>query len=176
MGIKIEILKKYVNKNFIETGSFKGDGIETALRSGFKNIYSIEVDPVWYGRCKKRFIGKDNIYLYLGDSPAVLPEILKKIQEPSTFWLDAHPNGVSSGSGRVKCPILGEIALVLGHNTSHTLLIDDREFFAGNGIDYWGNVNESQIMEEIKKYSDKVTVSYEDGRKKNNVIVIREKK
>ena len=38
-------LTKYTNNNiFIETGTYDGKGIEQALESGFKQVYSIEID------------------------------------------------------------------------------------------------------------------------------------
>ena len=38
-------IEKFKNKtsNFIETGSYLGDGIQLAIDSGFDNIYSIEL-------------------------------------------------------------------------------------------------------------------------------------
>jgi len=40
MPITVEILKEIKNNNiFLETGSFLGDGIEKALKAGFKNTY-----------------------------------------------------------------------------------------------------------------------------------------
>jgi len=173
MGIRKDILEKYVSKNFIETGTSQGDAVARALECGFENAYSVEIDPGLYEQCKKRFAGKSNVHLYLGDSFVVLPEILKNIQCPSTFWLDAHLNGVSPCIGKFKCPILREIDLILNHNINHTLIIDDREFFAGNGTDYWDNVKESEIMDCIKKHSDKLMISYESGRHPDNIIVVR---
>jgi hypothetical protein len=68
---------------------------------------------------------------------------------------------------------LREIDLILNHNINHTLIIDDREFFVGNGTDYWDNVKESEIMDCIKKHSDKLMISYESGRHPDNIIVVR---
>lgn len=42
MPLKFD-LKKYLNKNFVESGTYKRDGIQKALNAGFQKIYSIEV-------------------------------------------------------------------------------------------------------------------------------------
>jgi len=172
VGIRKEILEKYVSKNFIETGTFQGDTIVKALECGFENIYSIEIDPKLHKNCQKRFADKSNVHLYLGDSHLIIPQILKNISAPSTFWLDAHPNGVSSCVGKYKCPILSEINSILNHNINHTLIIDDRHLFVGAGIIDWDSVRESQIMAEIKKHG-RTRISYEDGRQPNNIIVVK---
>jgi len=50
-----DTFSKYPNDYFVETGSFKGKGIEKALKAGFKEIYSIELSQVYYKYCKEKF-------------------------------------------------------------------------------------------------------------------------
>ena len=162
-----------MNDNFIETGTCEGDGVAIALDCGFKNIYSIEIDPNLYAQCKKRFEGKNNVHLYMGDSMEFLPQILSQIGSLSTFWLDAHMNDVSTYAGKFRCPILQEIDLILNSNIKHTLLIDDRRLFVGNGISHWDNVKESEILALIKSKNSNLTISYEDGCVKDDVLVVK---
>jgi HSP90 family molecular chaperone len=69
--------KKFIKKteNFIETGSYLGDGIQLAIDSGFSKIYSIELGPHLYEGCKRRFANQPNVNLILGDSSEKLKEL-----------------------------------------------------------------------------------------------------
>ena len=48
------IMRKGNRKIFIETGTAEGDGIECALKAGFEEIYSIELNPNLFEKCKKK--------------------------------------------------------------------------------------------------------------------------
>jgi hypothetical protein len=87
------IERKKHRKIFIETGSADGDGIECALKSGFEEIYSIELNPVLFENCKEKFKDNKNVYLFCGSSEIELPKILETINEPFVLWLDAHWSG-----------------------------------------------------------------------------------
>lgn len=80
-------------KVFIETGSADGDGIECALKSGFEKIYSIELNPILFEKCKEKFKNNKNVHLFCGSSEIELPKILELIDEPFVLWLDAHWSG-----------------------------------------------------------------------------------
>jgi len=173
MSLTKQTLNNFLNDTFVETGTCEGDGVAIALECGFKTIYSIEIDPVLYDYCKKRFADKDNVYLYKNDSIVVLPQILSEIQTPSTFWLDAHMNDVSTYVGKFRCPILQEIDMILDNNLHHTLLIDDRRLFMNDGIRHWNNVKEKEIMDTIRGKSDKLKISYACGVVENDIIVVK---
>lgn len=124
-----------LNNIFVETGSGKGKGINCALNCGFKRIYSIEIDESRHNKCKKAFQDKPNVRLYLGDSLEILPIILPEIDDVTTFLLDAHIGNMSEKHGKIICPIIQEINMVLKHgverNLNHTLVIDDSSYFSG---------------------------------------------
>ena len=40
-----DVLSKYKNDIFVETGTLWGEAIDIALELGFKKIYSMEIDP-----------------------------------------------------------------------------------------------------------------------------------
>lgn len=173
MSISKNTLEKYLNDSFVETGTCEGDGVVIALDCGFRNIHSIEIDPNLYEICKNRFDGKTNVNLYCGDSVDILPSILSSLGSTATFWLDAHMNDVSIFCGKFRCPIVQEINMILSHNIKHTLLIDDRRLFIGNGIAHWGNVNEDNILTMIKNKDKGLKISYEDGYAPNDIIVVK---
>jgi hypothetical protein len=129
-----EILKKYLSDVFIETGTSYGDGVQMALDCGFRSIYSMEVMPDRFGASCRRFEGRPEVKLYLGDSLDVLPALLSELQGTATFWLDAHVNSSKDTiHGRIKCPVLPELDLVLACPIKKTILIDDMRLFRGNG-------------------------------------------
>ena len=39
-----EVLTKYLNQYFVETGTANGDCVRLALETGFKKVFSIELD------------------------------------------------------------------------------------------------------------------------------------
>lgn len=133
--VKQRIVKDYSKRfsmdTFVETGTFRGEMV-FAMRRRFKRIFSIELDPVFYQQSKKKFSSMKHITILRGDSSHVLPEILKKINRPSLFWLDAHYSGGKTAQGEVDSPILYELEVILGHNIdNHVILIDDARCFIG---------------------------------------------
>jgi len=81
---------KYPNPVFIETGSYYGQGIQKAIESGFKEIYSIELSDKYYNLCKNKFKDFKHVHIIQGDSCEVLGELIKIINQKITFWLDGH--------------------------------------------------------------------------------------
>lgn len=89
-------LKRYINEYgvqvFIETGTYRGAGLEYALGFDFKAFWSIEFWKQTFDEVSPRFNHMD-VSIVHGHSPEVLRELLITIQEPCLFWLDAHfPN------------------------------------------------------------------------------------
>ena len=130
MPININILKKYLNPVFIETGSFLGNGIQSAIDAGFKKIYSIELSMELYERCKKRFKDNNNVYLKQGDSSIVLNELLKGSSSDAnnniTYWLDGHYSGGSTVKGNINSPIINELEIIKKYyKAGDIILIDD---------------------------------------------------
>lgn len=120
-----QIFEENKTNIFIETGSHQGEGIARAVEIGFKEIYSFEIQKKYYDYCRERFRNNPNVHLYLGDSLKILPEVLAKINEPCTFWLDAHMSYVSRN-----CPTLEEIKIIGQHAIkSHKFIIDDMRDF-----------------------------------------------
>ena len=119
--------KKYGCQRFIETGTQVGEMVN-AVQGAFKQVTSIEIDPVGYKISKERFSGIKHIQLLHGDSAELLPEVLGKLDEAAVFWLDAH--GYQPPMGMESNPILIEVDRVLRHPVSgHVVLVDDARCF-----------------------------------------------
>lgn len=155
---------KYLNRIFIETGSNYGDGIQQALDEGFKVVFSIEIDKEKYDHCVERFKDNENVHLILGDSKMILDTILMMINEPVTFWLDAH-------IGNKKSPVMHELEILRNHRIkSHTILIDDLRDWK---VRFCGFDTE-KLKRQITKINNKYKFVLEDGFVPNDILVAYE--
>ncbi len=134
---KRNVVEQYMKNSFlevfVETGTYKGDMIYGALHR-FKDIYSIELNNTLYSRARKRFSGYPNVHIIQGQSGEILPTILKNINKPCLFWLDAHYSGGSTAKGKFETPIMQEMRCILNHAKAddHVILIDDARCFTGD--------------------------------------------
>ena len=181
MPITSEILNKH-KKNivaFVETGTFKGDGVVAALDSGFQEIYSIEAYENRYEDCCHRFENFDNVSLIFGDSSKDLMLILKELKSRALFWLDAH---YYSKNVERQCPVLladaqpiiSELRQINIHFIkNHTILIDDRRLFKGNSPN-WNNILEKEIIEELIKINPNYSIKFVDSSFCESDIIVAE--
>ena len=145
-------LFQYPNDILVETGSGGGGGIRYALQYGFKEIHSVEINKAYHDVCVSVFKDNPNVHLYLGDSIAVLPQILSKISTQATFLLDAHVMSLDQVHGKTVCPILEELKTIVAHSKSlgikHSLLIDDVKLFNGL-VDSFDRIKISDIEKVV---------------------------
>jgi hypothetical protein len=126
MPTNAEFLRKYPNPCFIETGSYVGDGIQSALDAGFKNIHSIELSPKYHRISTNRFRNNPCVTVHFGDSAALLPALIASINTPITFWLDGHWSCDDTALGSKATPLMEELDAIAAHPIkTHTILIDD---------------------------------------------------
>lgn len=126
-------LVDYLTSAFVETGSHRGDGIQHALNVGFPLVYSVDISPFSYGWCSHRFrTRRDRVDLYCNDSRIFLEELLPRIINRCTFWLDAHWCGGNGemqgkdGGDKEDVPLLEELKIIRDHGIKdHIILIDD---------------------------------------------------
>ena len=97
-------------KHYIETGAYLGDGIRCVLNK-YENIHSIELSEKWYSYNVEQFKNEQTVKMYLGDSKKILPELLDKINEPLTIYLDAHYSGGTTAFGEEETPLLFELEI-----------------------------------------------------------------
>lgn len=168
MSVSEGVFKKYLNRIFIETGSCYGDGINQAIDAGFEKIYSIELSELLYHHCCKIFYDNENVILLHGDSSVILSEILSKINEPVTFWLDAHYSGGETVLGDKISPLLEELEAIGKHNIKiHTILIDDLRDWK---MDVHG-FNVEYLKDKIREINPDYIFVFEDGIITNNFLV-----
>lgn len=166
MPISSAVLKKLKRGCvFIETGTYEGDGIATALDVGFEKVISIELDADSVRRARARFVGKPVTILY-GDTAKLLPDVLADLCEPATFWLDAHPVGWS--------PVMAELAaMAVANIREHTILVDDRRLMTMFHPDGWFTPSEKAVLEALLQINPAYEISFVDGFVPDDIIVAR---
>jgi hypothetical protein len=135
MPITNNIIQTHKNKisTFVETGSWLGDGIQQALDNSFDVIYSVEINEESHNKCKKRFVGNDNINLTFSSTEDFFKEIIIDNSHPLNnercfIYLDAHSNCTA---GRFKdindvAPVLTELELISKLKiNNHIIVVDD---------------------------------------------------
>lgn len=178
MPASVEFFKKYLSPCFVETGSYRGNGIKMALEAGFPEVRSVELNRDNYEHCVDLFKGDKRVKLYHGSSSDLLNEMMQDIDEPVTFWLDAHYSGKGTAKtdGSDFSPILKEIDNIKKHPIkSHTILIDDRRDFGTRNFDH---VTEEEAVEKIKEINENYKISRETGSTesplfKNDILVAK---
>ena len=164
--------KPYLNPVFIETGTFKGQGVRAALKDGFKRVISIEISNYYYSLCREKFKDNKNVELHFGDSALILPEILKDINERCTFWLDGHFCRGLTGTGKIPVPLMEELKIIGKHHIkNHTLLLDDMRLIRYK--DEWRDFpyDICDIEETIHTINPKYDITYIDGYGKDDILV-----
>lgn len=157
------------NEVFVETGSFYGQGIFNALSTGYKKIHSIELAPKYYYYCQERFEERPNILIHYGDSSKVLYDIIRDIDEPITFWLDAHFSGDDTAFFGRMTPILDELDQIKRHHlNTHTIMIDDVRHFGTWHFDY---ISKEQILDKLYEINPNYSISYAKGYVADDILI-----
>jgi hypothetical protein len=107
---------------FVETGTFRGDGVQRALDAGFQIVESIESDLKLYDAAAERFFDNDNVYLHYGPSEWWMQCICDGYEEPVVFFLDAHYSGWGEPT---PLPLLDELRAIATRPYPDVVIIDD---------------------------------------------------
>jgi hypothetical protein len=138
--------KKFGLRILIETGTYYGEMV-SAMKTRFEAIYSIEYSPELAARAVKKFAKYSHVKIIRGDSQSALPELLKSLEKPALFWLDAGYYGWSGEQGDKKR--LGvELDAILRHRINgHVILMDDAHGLNGKN----GALTIEEVTKQIQK-------------------------
>jgi len=164
MTLPFPVAKQYLSEVFVETGTYNGDGVERALQSGYKTVYSVELYPEPYELAKRRFADNPAVFLFQGSSEVMLPEILSHITCKATFWLDAHE--MNAGP---KCPLPLELDEIKKHHINyHTIMVDDRR-----ELPWWGT-SEAEVIRKLLEINPKYKIVFHDNlyRKEDLIVAV----
>tara|TARA_B100000925_G_C21956047_1_gene451240 strand:- start:497 stop:1036 length:540 start_codon:yes stop_codon:yes gene_type:complete len=174
-SLKKEILEKYPNKYFVETGTHIGNSVQLALDCGFEKIITMEINPEKVEHAKERFskeIEKGRVTILQGDTVETFSKALKLLDDRATFWLDAHWD--DGPQGKYLCPLPIELEAIQKTSIkNHTLLIDDRRLFGLSGTTWGHTIDEDGILESIADINKFYKISYENGCVPNDIIVAK---
>jgi hypothetical protein len=125
----LEYAEAFRLDTLIETGTHYGAMVE-AMRSSFRQVFSIELDPYLYERARKRFMSARNVKILHGDSGIVLKAVVAELNSAALFWLDAHYSGGVTAKGDKETPILEELDTIFSSSADgHVIVIDDARAF-----------------------------------------------
>lgn len=164
----------YKKRIFVETGCFGGDGIQKAINAGFEVIYSMDISPICVKDSKARFINHPNVHIDVRDSGSQLWEVIEPINEPVTFWLDAHNGFADPDAIDVKnTPLIEELDQIKQHPIkTHTILIDDMHCCETILFDY---LTIADIVNKVLEINPNYTIMFvpggDDGEYPVNVLV-----
>ncbi len=165
-----EVLLKYLNPYFLETGTANGDCVRLALEVGFEKIFSIELDENLQNENIQKyqsFINEGKVNLIMGDSLWELSNIAPSLDKPTTFWLDAHQDFGPKGTKR--CPLYEELTAIKYSNIkSHTILIDDMRMLG----QWWGEgISIEELKNKILDINPNYNITFENGCAPNDILV-----
>lgn len=130
--ILLAYTEKYKPRVFVETGTYLGNMV-ARLRNKFEKMYTIELSRELYIKARNRFSSYRNIHVIYGDSELELPKVLKELEEPALFWLDAHYSRGFTARGNEDTPIQSELRAIKDHHVkSHVIIVDDAKDFTGD--------------------------------------------
>lgn len=166
--LKHNLIKSLANKysitTFIETGTYLGTTTQ-AVKENFSKIFTVEIDPKLYQRAKKKFKHDSKVIVKMGDSVKILPQILKDINAPCLFWLDAHYSGGITSKGEFETPIISELRNIFKHKIkNHIILIDDARDFTGKS-DY-------PSIKQLRKITSQYSKSY-SLKNQSDIIILK---
>lgn len=121
-------------RQFIETGTYHGDGIQRVLEH-YEKIHSIELSHKYAVEAAKRFLHNSKVTVYHGNSKEVLPVLLETIPEPVTIFLDGHYSGGETAigdeivDGFSSAPLLAELEIIMQRPYDDIVVIDDTRMF-----------------------------------------------
>tara|TARA_R110000751_G_scaffold44605_6_gene101951 strand:- start:499 stop:1134 length:636 start_codon:yes stop_codon:yes gene_type:complete len=123
---------------FVETGTYKGEGVEFASNFGFEKIFSIEIFDKLAEKAKEKFKDRQNIEIIHSDSSSGLRSIMDRLDKNCIFWLDAHFPGSDVGATSydqekehdINMPLLKELKILSERKSfNDIILVDDLRTF-----------------------------------------------
>jgi hypothetical protein len=150
--------QRYGLRVLVETGTYYGEMV-AAMKNRFAEIYSVEFDSALAQRAVKKFSRWPHVHILEGDSQKIVPELLKSLQTPALFWLDAGYYGWAGLQGD-KQRLTSELESILHHPIQqHVILMDDARGLNGQN----GSPTVSQLKQRIETEfpGRKVEVKYD---------------
>lgn len=162
---------KGTSKVFIETGSYRGDGIQLAIDAGYELIVSIDNDPANIEFCTNRFpeeVESAKVILVLSESHEGLSFIKHGSLNP-VIWLDAHWQMLEgTDPGQNPFPLLKELdAIKKSNRKDATIIIDDMLIMQRDIVGY----TKKEIEKAIYKINPDYKIEYMPNPVINGILI-----
>lgn len=175
--LSFDHLKRYgVGSIFVETGTYRGDGIKQALDFGFQKVYSCDINQELLEYSRARFVGDGRVQIMDMDSCDFLDALIGDVVYPGgyfqndrvTFWLDAHRSGPLPGGKNGDCPLVPELNIIgKSQRKDHTIFIDNKALF---GSAEWGGVTLKETIDAIYRINPDYKIIELDGVFKDDIV------
>lgn len=146
------------HKVFIETGTYRGDGVRLAIEAGYNDIHTIDIVeyPIEYPACR-----------YIDDSPKVLSWLMPAIKEPAMIWLDAHSQLMEDEPDNF--PLIAELTILAEQDIrTHTIMIDDLLMMTHPDVTGW---DLAKIRSYVKAINPEYRIQYLSNPIRKNILV-----
>lgn len=174
-------LFNFINKVFVETGTFQGETVEKIINNSnlkLSKIISLELSDTFYENCKKKFEKFENISIVKTNSKIGLLNEIEKIDQKITFWLDSHYSCTDNVGydPETICPVLFELDQIKNHPIkSHTIMVDDIRLMNNNKTTNKNNgfpVTKEEIIFKIYDINAKYLIKYFDDYTSSKDILV----
>jgi len=175
--------RKY-SDTLCESGTARLGGVNNALSAGFLSVLTVEACENYHKEniidLVKRFgfteeMGTKDyefhnsgcfVKLYFGMSQDRMSDMVKVIDKPAVWWLDAHVSGPNSaghedymekGNDSAYAQdnvITAELKIILAHRKDHIILIDDQNGFTDEVKKYMAMILEANSNYEFFMYDE----------------------
>jgi hypothetical protein len=159
-----KFLSQFKSDIFIETGTYKGQGIRRALDAGMGSVHSIEIDSKWLDILPDELKLDPRVSLHLGDSADVLHQVLLSLDlqvASLTIFLDAHVMTGQVTNANNPCPVLKELEILASHTNRATVLVDDMRIFATQR-DSWNRISVDDVRSKVLEINDEYSIRFEN--------------
>lgn len=148
----LRLKDKFALEMAVETGTFMGS-TTLWLSNNFKEVHTTEMNTEYYENSMKNLADIPNITFWNHDSRETLPQILKKCNNKTMIFLDAHWH---------ENPLLKELEIIAASGLKPIIAIHD--FKNPNHPDYGYDVYPDQkIVYEWKWIENRVNAIYGEG-------------
>jgi tetratricopeptide (TPR) repeat protein len=152
-----ELVELFNIRGFVETGTLIGDSAYEAAQH-CKEVHTIELQEKLYHKATERFKDMSSVHLYLGDSSAVLQQLVPQLSESCLFWLDGHYSEGTTAKGNSVSPILEELQIIKQTGLQDAvILIDDIRLFGSMTKKFHNPAYEFPTLRELMAAIDSLT-------------------
>jgi hypothetical protein len=174
-----ELMKTIAFSAIVETGTFRGATTGLLHEASGLPVYTVELNPRYYGYAKARFLCNTSINLYHSDSRIFLNNLLRSNifkEDKVFFYLDAH--------WRNDLPLAEELQIIFKSVDRAAVMIDDFKVPGDDGYGYDSYGTDKVLSLEylrvfngnlkMKAFFPSESSKSESGKKRGSVVLAKD--